>query len=198
MRLALMLLLCAACAARSTAVQITPQDLQLHKDAVVVDAHCEITEAMFYEGYDLLVRHDPRQLDLPRMEEGGLDAEFFSVFVHPESVELTQFFPTAMQQIEMLQRVARASGGRLALARNAEEVKDNAGHGVLSMLIGVEGGHLLLPGAEDEQLAHLKAFADRGVRTLTLSCSSSSPIRASTTHDARARLNALSEPRHPP
>ena len=48
------------------------------------------------------------------------------------------------------------------------------------MLIGVEGGHLLLPGSEEEQLAHLKAFADRGVRYLTLSWSSSSPIGGST------------------
>src|SRR5260370_38471661 len=101
MRLALMLLLCAACAARSTAVQITPQDLQLHKDAVVVDAHCEITEAMFYEDYDLLVRHDTRQLDLPRMQEGGLAAECFSGFLHPKSVDLPQFFPTASQQLGM-------------------------------------------------------------------------------------------------
>ena len=188
MRPVLSILLCAACAARSPAVRITPQDLQLHKDAVVVDAHCETTEAMFYESYDLLQRHDTRQVDLPRMQEGGLDAEFFSVFVHPESVDLTQFFPTAMQQIDLLQRVARESGGKIALARNAEEVKDNAGRGVLSMLIGVEGGHLLLPGTEEEQLAHLKAFADRGVRTLTLSWSSSSPIGGSTAEDEQAGL----------
>jgi len=35
----LSILLCAACAAKTPAVQITPQDLQLHKDAVVIDAH---------------------------------------------------------------------------------------------------------------------------------------------------------------
>src|SRR5260370_35384203 len=101
MRLALMLLLCAACAARSTAVQITPQDLQLHKDAVVVDAHCEITEAMFYENSDLLVHHDTRHLDLPRMQEAGLDADFFPAFVQPGSVDRAQSFPTALRQIEV-------------------------------------------------------------------------------------------------
>ena len=56
------------------------------------------------------------------------------------------------------------------------------------MILAVEGGHLLLPGTEDEQLAHLKAFADRGVRSLTLAWSSSSPIGGSTAEDAKTGL----------
>ena len=178
-------LLCAGCA---SALQITPEDRQLHLDAVVVDAHCDIAEAIFDEGYDLLARHDVHHVDLPRLQEGGVDAEFFSVRVHPESVDLTQFFPTAMREIDRLQQVARRSGGALQVARNADEVRDNADKGVTSMLIGVEGGHLLLPGTEEEQLAHLKAFADRGVRYLTLAWSSSSPIGGSTAEDAKTGL----------
>jgi membrane dipeptidase len=146
---------------------------------------------MFYEGYDFLARHEERHLDLPRMQEGGLDAEFFSIFVHPESVELTQFFATAMAQIDLLQNVARQSGGKLALARNAEEVRENAERGVTSMLLGVEGGHMLLPGSEEEQLAHLKTFADRGVRYLTLAWSSSSPIGGSTATEEQEGLSAF-------
>src|SRR5207302_4552871 len=101
---------------------------------------------------------------------------------------LTQFFPTAMKQIELLQHVARESDGQIAMARNAGEVRDNAARGVLSMLLSVEGAHLLLPGTEDEQLAHLKTFADRGVRSLTLAWSSSSPIGGSTAEDAKTGL----------
>ena len=173
------LLLCAACAAKKPAILVTPQDLQLHREAVVIDLHADTTEAMFYENYDLLALHEGRHLDLPRMREGGLDAEFFSVFVHPESVDLTQFFATAVKQIDFLQAAARSSSGRIAFARNADEIRENKQKGVLSMLIGVEGGHMLLPGSDDEQLAHLKAFADRGVRYLTLAWSSSSPIGGS-------------------
>jgi len=177
----------AACAAvtqaHAAAGERTP-----HRDFVVVDAHTDVTEAMFYEGYDLLARHDDRHVDLPRLREGGIDAEFFSVFVHPESVDLTQFFPTAMRQIDLLQQVARRSRGALRMARNAEEVRENARAGAVSMMIGVEGGHMLLPGTEEQQLAHLKAFADRGVRYLTLSWSSSSPIGGSTAEDSKTGL----------
>ncbi len=184
------ILLCAAFAAEPAQPPDPkpPADPNFHAAAVVVDAHCDVTEAMFYDGYDLLARHRERHVDLPRLREGGIDAEFFSVFVHPESVDLTRFFPTAMQQIELLQKTARRSGGTLRMARNAEEVRENAASGVTSMLIGVEGAHMLLPGTEDEQLAHLKAFADRGVRYLTLSWSSSSPIGGSTAEDAKTGL----------
>ena len=182
-----LLLLCAACAGAPPPP--ARQHGKLHFDAVVVDAHCDVTEAMFYEGYDVLARHPDRQVDVPRLREGGIDAEFFSVFVHPESVDLTRFFATAMQQIELLQKVARKSGGALRMARNADEVRENAASGATSMLIGVEGGHMLLPGTEDEQLGHLKSFADRGVRYLTLAWSSSSPIGGATAEGARTGLS---------
>jgi membrane dipeptidase len=180
------LLLCAACASQKPTA--AAQDMQFHQDAVVVDAHAETIEAMFYENYDLLARHADRHLDLPRMVEGGLDAEFFSVFVHPESVDLTQFFAIGMKQVDLLQRTAANSGGRLAFARSAAEIRDNAAKGVISMLLAVEGGHMLLPGNEDEQIAHLRAYADRGVRALTLSWSSSSPIGGSTAEGAQEGL----------
>lgn len=192
MRNAALALLCAACATSRT-IEVSAQDRQLHLDAVVVDAHCDIAEAVFYEGYDLLSRHGDRQVDLPRLQEGGIDAEIFSIAVHPESVDLTSFFPTALRQIELLQRIALGSGGALQMARNADEVRENADKGVTSMLLGVEGGHLLLPGTEEEQLAHLKAFADRGVRYLTLAWSSSSPLGGSTAEDSKTGLTPFGE-----
>lgn len=192
MRNAALALLCAACATSRT-IEVSAQDRQLHLDAVVVDAHCDIAEAVFYEGYDLLSRHGGRQVDLPRLQEGGIDAEIFSIAVHPESVDLTSFFPTALRQIELLQRIALGSGGALQMARNADEVRENADKGVTSMLLGVEGGHLLLPGTEEEQLAHLKAFADRGVRYLTLAWSSSSPLGGSTAEDSKTGLTPFGE-----
>ena len=188
MRKVLLALLFAGCSAEKPLVQVTPQDAQWHRDAVVVDAHCDTPEAMFYEGFDLLQRHASGQVDLPRMLEGGLDAQFFAVFVHPESVDLTQYFSTAMQQIELLQRTARDSKGSLSLARNADEVKDNAARGVVSMLLTVEGGHMLLPGSDMEMFEHLKIFADRGVRTLTLAWSASSPFGGSTAQDDQQGL----------
>src|SRR5438132_519516 len=134
MRRTTLALLCLACAS-GKGTGITADDRRLHLDAVVVDAHCDIAQAMFYEGYDLLSRHTAHHVDLPRLQEGGVDAEVFAIAVHPESVDLTQFFPTAMRQIDLLQQVARKSGGALQIARNADEVPDNADKGATSILL---------------------------------------------------------------
>src|SRR5437870_7221684 len=85
MRKLCVLLLACACSSAKPAVLVAPQDRKLHDDAIVVDMHSSITEAMFYENYDLLALHADRHEDLPRMKEGGLDAQAFTVFVHPES-----------------------------------------------------------------------------------------------------------------
>src|SRR3954463_13539066 len=114
----IVLALSCACASKKTAIVVTPAALEFHKNAVVIDMHADTTEPIFYENYDLLALHADRHVDLPRMQQGGLDAEVFSVFVHPESVDLTQFFSTAIKQIDQLQQVARTSGGKLAFARN--------------------------------------------------------------------------------
>src|SRR5881394_4294481 len=103
----LVLLLACACSSAKPAVVVTPEDRKVHEDAIVVDMHSSTTEAMFYESYDLLALHADRDEDLPRMKQGGLDAQGFTVFVHPESVDLTEFFNTALRQIDLLQQAAR-------------------------------------------------------------------------------------------
>jgi membrane dipeptidase len=177
-KFALALFFCCACGSQKHAVSAADQDF--HQRAIVIDAHTDITEAIYYEGYDFGVRHQDHNLDLPRMREGGLDAQFFSIFVHPESVDIQQFFPEAMKEIDAVEAMVKANSNRIAMARTAGEITANAAAGKASALLGVEGGHLLLPGSEDEQLQHLRDFAARGVRYLTLSWSSSSPIGGST------------------
>lgn len=176
--IALALLACCACASRKPVVSADDKDF--HERAIVVDAHSDITEAIYYENYDFGVRHEERNLDLPRMREGGLDAEFFSVLIHPESVDLTLFFSEANKEIDAVEAMVKANATKIARARTAEEVRTNARNGLTSALLGVEGGHMLLPGTEDEQLQHLRDFAARGVRYLALAWSSSSPIGGST------------------
>jgi len=59
------------------------------------------------------------------------------------------------------------------------EVRANADRGRISALFGVEGGHALLPGNEEEMLAHLRTFHARGARYMTLTWSVASPLGGS-------------------
>jgi len=162
-------------------------DLEIHRRAVVVDTHSDVTQAITYEGYDFAQRHDFLNEDLPRAREGGLDAQFFSIWINPETVKAESWYAESLHQIDAVQTMARKNPGAVALARTAAEVRANANRGLFSVLLGLEGGHSLLPGSEEEQLEHLRRFAQLGVRYMTLTWSISNPIGGAST-DAGERV----------
>jgi len=168
-----------ACAHASDGLRA--DDLELHRHAVVVDTHSDVTQAITYEGYDFAQRHDFLNEDLPRAREGGLDAQFFSICINPEQIKAESWYAESLHQIDAVQAMARKNAGAIALARTAAEVRANAARGVFSVLLGLEGGHSLLPGSEEEQLEHLRRFAQLGVRYMTLTWSISNPIGGSST-----------------
>jgi membrane dipeptidase len=174
------LLVCAACAmARSN----ESHNLDAHQRAVVVDAHDDITEAVVYDGYDFAARHDSStDTDLPRMREGGLDAEIFAVWINPNRVPRERWSAEAEHELVVARERLAAAG--LAISRTAREVRENAARGVTSALFGVEGGYMLGDGTPDEMLTRLRRFAELGARYLTLTHSMRSPFGGSSSDDS--------------
>lgn len=159
---------------------VPPQDSEAwHRDAIVIDTHADTTQAMAYAGADIAVPQAELQLDLARAAAGGLDAQFFSIFIFPPRFKPERYFAEATHQIDTLEAAAKANPTRFRIARTAADVRANARDGVMSGLLGVEGGHALLPGDSKVQLEHLRALAARGVRYLTLTWSNSNDIGGS-------------------
>ncbi len=56
----------------------------VHQRLLVLDAHLDTPEKLDFPGFDILERHDKladmSSVDLPRMEEGGLDGGFWVIF----------------------------------------------------------------------------------------------------------------------
>ena len=169
-------LLAAGCAA--TQKPPTAAERDVHRRALVADAHCDVTQDIVYRGYDFAQRHADHHEDLPRDREGGLDAQIFSIWVDPAQFPKEKYFAEAEHQLLTLTaELPRVQG--LALARTGREVRANESTGVMSALFGVEGGHMLQPGSPDEQLAHLRRFAALGARYLTLTWSNSNDVGGS-------------------
>jgi len=187
MRVALAVLLCCACRTPARPPPPSEDELDFHRRALVVDTHSDVTEAVRYEQYDLGVLHQDHHQDIPRMRQGGLSAEFLSIFVQPGRFRAEQFFDEAQTQIDAVRKAVAAHPAELALARTAREVRDNARRGLISVLLGVEGAHMLLPGTEEEQLDHLRVFAFQGVRYLTLTWASSNPVGGSSGDDGETQ-----------
>jgi membrane dipeptidase len=175
---ALLLPLVAAAAATAKPAP-APSDEALHKRAIVVDTHADTTQLITYRDIDVAKPQPDAQVDLAKAAAGGLDAQFFSIFVLPMRFKPEQFFTEATRQLDAVDKLAAANPKRLRVARTAADIRANAKAGVMSALYGLEGGHALLPGDRATQLEHLRALAARGVRYMTLTWINSNDIGGS-------------------
>ncbi|WP_068262208.1 dipeptidase [Janibacter limosus] len=99
--------------------------------------------------------------DLPRMREGGLAAQLWSVWV-PCSMEGEDAVAATHEQIDFVGALCDRYDEMVA-ARTAADVHAAWSEGRHAALIGMEGGHSI-----NGSLDHLADFADRGARYMTL------------------------------
>jgi membrane dipeptidase len=100
--------------------------------------------------------------DLPRLEEGGLRGQFWSVYV-PSDLPADQAVVQTLEQVDAFLRLLRANPDRLELGRTADDVERIAGQGKVASMIGVEGGHSI-----GGSLGTLRVLAELGAGYLTL------------------------------
>ena len=133
----------------------------------ILDGHndlaWELREQFGYDldAYPLDVRGDRTQTDLVRLAEGGVGAQFWSVFV-PCSLGARSVAAT-LEQIDFVLRMVARYPDRLALALTAADVERALAEGRIASLLGAEGGHSI-----DSSLAVLRTLHALGVRYLTL------------------------------
>lgn len=112
---------------------------ELHRGAIVVDTHADTLQRVLMYDLDLGKRLDSGHIDLPRLKEGGVDAEFFSVWLDsiyqgPPAIKRT------LQLIDAMYQVIAKNPEQIQLAVNASDVERLHRQGKLSALMGIEGG----------------------------------------------------------
>ena len=145
---------------------------ELHRDAVVVDGHNDVTLAIANEGFDLGMDGTSGRVrthtDLRRLKAGGLDAVFFAIYVEgrfaaKEAGGTSHAYERARALIAAVQAQTRAHSGSLELATTAADVVRIKRRGRIAVLLGLEGGHAI-----ENSLEKLRAFHAVGVRYMTL------------------------------
>ena len=135
---------------------------ELHESAIVIDGHSDVTPWLEDPEWSFLERHADGHEDLPRMREGGLDAQFFSIYLG-RTEGRGRAIREAITRIDAVHELVRRHPDELALATTAADVRRIAAGGRIACLLGVEGGHII-----EDSLAALRTFHRLGVRYLTL------------------------------
>jgi membrane dipeptidase len=113
--------------------------------------------------------------DIPRLRQGGVGAQFWSVYV-PASFAGQQAVTATLEQIDIVHRMIARYPDDFELALTADDVQRIFGAGKIASLIGMEGGHSI-----DSSLGALRMFARLGARYMTLTHSKSVPWADSAT-----------------
>ncbi|WP_308405654.1 dipeptidase [Streptomyces tardus] len=117
--------------------------------------------------------------DIPRLRQGGVGAQFWSVYVR---TDLTgdAAVSSCLEQIDVVRRLAARYPADLELAFSAQEMEDVRARGRIASLMGAEGGHSI-----NNSLATLRALHRLGVRYMTLTHNDTIDWADSATDDPR-------------
>ncbi len=155
---------------------------RIHRGLPVVDGHNDLPWKLHVRAGGDLDRIDPRgplpefHTDIPRMLEGGVGAQLWSVYV-PAGVERP--FARTMAQIDLVERMVERDP-RLAMASTGSDARSIRDSGRIASLLGAEGGHAI-----ENSLDNLHALAERGVRYMTLTHSDTIDWADSATDERR-------------
>ena len=112
--------------------------------------------------YDTTQLDNPMHTDIPRLKEGRVGAQWWSVYV-PAGIPEDEAVKRTMEQIDFVHRMAKTYPDEFEMAYTADDVERIFDDGKIASLIGMEGGHSIA-----NSLAVLRMFHELGARYMTI------------------------------
>src|SRR6266496_1414010 len=140
---------------------------EIHNSALVIDTHADTPQRFLDENYDIgsTDLKDPGHVSLDKAKAGNLGAEFFSIWVEPESNQ-GHFARHTLDLIDSVYEQAARHPDRMTMAFRVADIERAHREHKLAALLGIEGGHSI-----ENDVHLLRDFYRLGVRYMTLSWS---------------------------
>ena len=169
------------------------QALEIHNKVMTVDTHVDINVKNFTDSVNYTQRLST-QVNLPKMEEGGLDVAWFIVYTGQDSLTAEGYEKAranAMSKFEAIHRLCEEiAPDRIGLATTAAEAREIYKSGRKVAMIGVENAY---PMGED--LSNFGKYHALGARYVSLAHNGHSQFSDSNTGETDSVWlhNGLSE-----
>lgn len=171
------------CSGELTEEQLIEKAARIHDRALTIDTHVDTPLMLGRDDWSIDEAHDPRQgggrVDFPRMEQGGLDAIFFAVYIRqgPRDPEAnTRARERAIRLFETIHCLLESHSDKAELALSPEDAYRIERTGKRALFIGMENGYPL-----GQDLSLIGEYYDRGARYITLCHSRNNDICDSST-----------------
>ncbi|USD25055.1 dipeptidase [Flagellimonas marinaquae] len=166
---------------------------RIHDSVITIDTHDDINVQNFTDSINYTQRLET-QINLPKMEEGGLDAVFLIVYTGQDELTSDGYAKAAdnaMAKFDAIHRLCEdIAPDQIELALNSDDVRRIVASGKKVAMIGVENAYPI-----GEDLALIEEYQKRGARYISLSHNGHSQFSDSNTgeKDSVWLHNGLSE-----
>lgn len=140
---------------------------KIHKKVITLDTHCDINVKNFTDSINYTQRLDT-QVNLPKMDEGGLNAVWFIVYTGQDSLSdegYAKAYKNAMSKFDAIHNlVEKYAPNLIELATTSADVKRIVASGKKVAMIGIENGYPI-----GNDISNVKKFYNLGARYMSLS-----------------------------
>ncbi len=156
-----------ALAQTNEASGVSARARSIHDSAIVVDTHADTPQRFLDENFDIgsTDPNDKGHISLDKARAGNLGAEFFSIWVDPETNQ-GHFAKHTLDLIDSVYEQAAHHPDRMMMAFSVEDIERAHKQKKLAALMGIEGGHSI-----ENDIHLLRDYYRLGVRYMTLSWS---------------------------
>src|SRR5581483_5265959 len=146
---------------------ISAKARQIHQSALIVDTHADTPQRFLDEGFDIgsTDPNDIGHISLDKARRGNLGAEFFSIWVEPQTNQ-GQYAKHTFDLIDSVYQQAAQHPDRMMMAFSTADIERAHREHKLAALMGIEGGHSI-----ENDIHLLRDYYRLGVRYMTLSWS---------------------------
>ncbi len=135
----------------------------LHRDALVLDAHVHVMSRQLLEGSDIGQRYEDGHVDLPRAREGGVNAMFFTVYTPEPYYPARHEVKNTLRVLELARDQIERNYQAIELALGAADIERIVASGKIAAFLDLEGAFDL-----DGDLLVLRALYRLGLRSAQL------------------------------